>query len=92
VDALIPSLIGSGVPVILALVYAGRRFGSLESRVDTVHHDLEELSKETNAAMGLRDRVEAMHVDLAQRLARLEGALWGPWRPGGDRPGEGAAG
>ena len=88
-DALIPSLIGSGVPVILALVYAGRRFGRLESRID----GLEEHARATNEALAaLRDRLEAMHVDIAQRLARLEGALWGPWRPGGDPPGEGTAG
>lgn len=88
-DALIPSLIGSAVPVILALVYAGRRFGRLEARVD----GLKVHTKATNDALAaLRDRLDAMHVDLAQRLARLEGAMWGPWRPGGERPDEGAAG
>ena len=97
------SLVGSAIPVILALIYGARRFGQLEGRVtglssqisgaegglsdqtSEVQRVLKDYSKETNESLNvLREKLETMHVDLAQRLGRLEGAAWGHMRPGGE--------
>ena len=88
------AIVGVGVAlraVLVPLLLAhGRRFDRIDARIDTLAAAVEAVRTELHAEIvSVRAELAEVRRDvhaLSERVARIEGALTGPWRPPNGAP------
>lgn len=88
------AIVGVGVALLAVLVplllAQGRRFDRIDARIDALAAAVESVRTELHAeVVAVRAELAEVRRDvhaLSERVARVEGALTGPWRPPNGRP------